>query len=481
MNEVEAIEKRVRAFIADYATWNQDCMLRQDFSGWPSPCEIGFDPDIPLSFAREAMAADEDPGYARRTLEQLAKEHCTTVSCLTDGGFSFGSPSRHHPDTEFITDVRFDGVRALVATSNPGGIPGFWEYTLVKRGAEWRIDRLRSFISDDVAGTEADFSWAILREEFNLIDDVGIDFGAAFIAGKSSHNWESGQRETITVEALGEIEVPSGLIVVAEASEDPAAARPLEVHVPSGRVWLELARSGFYNAFVRVWLGAARRAVAYVPARTARRAGEPEPAQAEAGVRCGAFVLADAVAWGSVGARVAEQIAQSVWDHREDADPDREPARVVELPGETGGLAGLIDRGGGDVSCPCFWGLNDDGAPVSLVIDLRRCGDHVEETFEVRFNPAWLERDSPIPQFTEFGYTVFLSEVAEGRLAVRAVGETPILDLLDEDGAVLGSTERGAMTVIGDESHQRIVTEPSIHSGMRLRLRWRTWRHGFAR
>ncbi len=479
MDDHQAVEQRIRSFIADYADWNRESYLAKDLDGAPSPCDFDpFAPDIAASFSSLRSAGDSD--NLRDSFAALAREHFIDPECLLRQGMSISNISLHDPESELIVSLRVEGDRAEVETSCPGNLPCGWEYGLRKVGSTWMIDRIDGLMTDDEAPEPPDWSGLRYLTEIDSRDEAGLDFEAAFRPGGTSHNHDANRRESISVVTLGEIEVPSRVLVVREATEEPSEARPMEVRVASTRALVEVARLGSSNAFVRVWVDRRRRVAGYVPARLAQDDEESAAAHWQVDARCGGFVIADGEAWASLPARGAERFARLVWDD-ESRDAVLESARLLPLPDHARTRAALINRGGGDVSCSCYWGVDEHGKPVVLVIDCERSGESVEQRVEFPLSRGWFDRSDPIPQLTEFGFEVFLNWQSENTIRVSSRGKIPTLDLVDGRGAVLGSTERGGLTTCGKENEQRIKFDPASAHEPRLRLRWHEWRHGFAR
>lgn len=484
MTDRDAIEARIRSFIQDYTEWERACVARQ--SGWdmPAPCEIidSPDPEEAIRALHERANEDTDHDFPRRTLEVVSRKHCATPDLLTRSGCSYGTPLRHDPELEQIVKLDLEPMRAKVVTSVPGGWISAFEYELKKIVGVWRIAGIDSFVGEDRAPEKRVWPAGAFRTLFSEFDDAGIDFGTAFVPGGFTHNTESLKREVIEVTRLGAIDVPSGMLIAFNPAEDPDEARPLEVKFVQPRLPVELARAGRYNAFVRVWLEPGTVPVAYVPARVVSAEQNEEQPVWEVGTRCGAIVLADAEAWTAMSSHDGQRFCSHMHDDETPTGETEERARLFSLPANQTLQGAVINRGGGDFGCPCYWGIDATGKAVALIVDLASSGDYVDEQIEIPCVDDVLDTIDSIPQLTEFGFAVRLLRQSPDQIAVYYRGERTCVDLVDVDGGVLASTDlNGYHTSEGDERIEFIPSVPPLEPGFRFRFRWKAWRHGFAR
>lgn len=482
MTDREAIETRIQQFIQDHADWERTCAIQSNSLGDVScPGELMENPEAIDAFLQSAAAdsVEGNSSVARRALELISRKHCTPDDLLTRAGFHFSNRLQHDPEIEQVVEVTIRGSEAVVATQSPAGMPAAFEYRLIKVARVWRIAGIDAFHSDDTPPPTPDWPASHFRQTFRACVDAGIDFDAAFKPGAKTHNCESGKSETITVVDLGSVDAPSGLLIAYDPAYGPADAVPLEVRLTRTQLPVQVARSGFYNAFVRVWLAPKVPIIAFVPARHASADDPEQTAQAEAGTRCGAIIIADAAAWHALTPREGERFALHMHDGIE--NPAREPARLVAIPRKSALRAALVNRGGGDFSCPCYWGLDAKGTPVVLIIDLQVAGDHVAEEFVLPWSERLVDRAGPIPQLTEFGFDVCLSRVSEQELRVTSQAETLSVDLVNKKGGLIASTDQGELMSTGGQSTQYLRFTQPMSEGQKLRFRWRRWHHGFAR
>lgn len=482
MSDRASIETRVLSFIADYAEWNR---TRDDRSqGWdgdlPSPCEI--DPaDFAALGERSARegASEAEREAALEKLHRLAAKHCTDRKILADDAMVLSSQSKHDPDVETITDVTVEGGRATVKTAVPGSYISNFRYTLERVRATWLIARIEEFQGEDRRPEE--FAWgdATYHSTFSLYDDAGLDLTAPFRAGAEAINHETGGSGPLVVVAAGEVELPSGLLIAA----DPAyadEARPLEVRASRTRLPVEIALADGSAAFVRVWLEPGAEIAAHVPARLVAQAGDEEPvAPYQVGTRCGGFALADAGAWLGMSSHEGQEFCRGMTETL--FAPPRPALARAPLPAAGGVSALLVARGGGDFSSPCYWALDAAGRPVALVIDLMLCGEYADEEYVMPFSEHLLGRPGPIPQLTEFGGSMRLVRESAEQLQAESDGSFDTVELIDASDGVVATTASGGLTVHGRDHFQFLACPDPLPPHLRLRVRWRRWRHAFAR
>ena len=475
MDDRDVIEARITAFIQDHAEWEQDCVTRQLLDGCspPCPCEIMDSPD-PGALIESLQASSPDRSdEARRGLEAVARRHCTSPDLLTRSGFCYGSPLQHDPAAEHITALRIWSGTATVVTTVVGGVGAGFEYELVCCRSDWRIDHITRFHTAEGAAEPADWDEAACVDEFSPWDECGIDFREAFQAGGRAFNAESRKEEALTLVRLGEIPLPSGLLVVSDPGEFVDAVAPLEVRVGRARCPVDVVRAGRENAFIRVLFGDWASVAGFVPAHLLGT----EAAYA-ASSRGGSLVIGDAGAWAALPGRDRERFYYMLVERP--GERQAEEATLMALPAAAGEAA-IVNRGGGDFDCPCYWAVDSAGRAQALVVDLSICERSVDQVFEIPVTERLLTATVTHPQLSEFGHEIRFERCGSGLAVVSASRQGHEVDLLDGAGRVLGSTEGAGMTACGEVEERTIMELPDDLRGLRLRVRWSERRHVFAR
>lgn len=342
MTDRESIEARVRDFIADYAAWESDC-LKTDLIGshtLPTPCDFLAEPNaVSLMESLQSKLSSPDHGEAaHQKLDALAQKHCTRSNLLSAAGIGYGTPLKHDPSVEMITAVEIKGHCSQVKTIVPGSWHSAFEYDLEKIGAEWRIARINEFHGEDRPAKAPAWPDGNFRTNFSILEDAGLDFSAPFKPGAEALNNEAGARGAITITPIGELPVPSRVLIAA----DPAyadEAKPLEVRLSRSTLPVELAQVGGWNAFARIWLEPRIEIIAYVPAHSMAETDETAP-PLEVGTRCGAFALADAAAWLSMSSHEGELL----YRHGRKLPPPVPAAPYARTSASRWGSARFCDR-----------------------------------------------------------------------------------------------------------------------------------------
>ncbi|SDU74832.1 Protein of unknown function [Jiangella alkaliphila] len=271
------------------------------------------------------------------------------------------SSPAHGPALERITTVEVDGDEATVRSIIDVGIlPTYYEYRLVRRGSEWRIGQILSFLDPPgsllVDDAEAARLLAGSTEEAPLSDiDPGLelDLPALFSAGRQVVFFE--EPATIEVTELGEITCHLGALTVRDFGYGDSDLEPLGRRVPAGSYPVEVATVGRTNVAVRVRLSELP-PVSWHPAT--RTNGSHV-----VGVDYGNVAILDLASLVRCDAQHVEELFEAQAQRLSNA-----PGTVFSLNGETNDAA-MVTSGYGDGGYPCYWGVAADGTLAALVVD----------------------------------------------------------------------------------------------------------------
>jgi hypothetical protein len=277
------------------------------------------------------------------------------------------------------------------------------------------------------------------------------DFVRAFGTPAVFWDGEAGHRVATEPRPVGEMDLPTGRIAVHDPGYEFAPAR-LDRDVPPGRYPVDVA--------LRSWtapdgterlasiIAAARLrfadepAASHVPVRSATGGDEP----AVFGVDSGLISLFDRSLLERLGGAA---ILDAVPATADQIPPEAMQARIVPAPGLTSVF--VCQAGKGDGAYLAWWGLDDEGAAVELVVDF---GELVENAWRVVELPAEVFRGGPARlKLALAGTGVELEPVPVASIghpvawaapeAIRAFRRPPgplwEFTMLDSEGAWVGS------------------------------------------
>jgi hypothetical protein len=235
-----------------------------------------------------------------------------------------------------------------------------------------------------------------------------------------------------------------------------------------------------WNAFVRVTLKPGAKACAWVPAKTLPSQRDDEARGPFAvGTRCGAFAIADAQQWKSMSSYEAERFCQEMTEIT--CSQVRPLFARIPLHSGKQESALVLARGGGDFSCPCYWGLNEHGEAVELIVDMEICRKHRDEAFDIPFKAEYLNSSKVIPALTEFGFNVMIFSNQSKRLEVQCEGSCSRFEFVDLKGNILSSSDRFGLFQSGRTFTYSLDHPDMPFSKIRLRVIWQSSTHSFAR
>ncbi|GAA2569893.1 DUF4241 domain-containing protein [Microbacterium binotii] len=337
----KAVEKRVQRFLADYdAQWRA--------------AAPAFERRDPASGHRDAFEA-----WGARTA-RVREEHFTADT--TEEFRSFGRPPEYGVAVERIVRSEVVGEKAYVLTevfSHP--LDMFHEFTLVPQGGEWRIraiaqhfeDPTLPFASADVvqdalAGTAVDAPWDPMPAAQSRLDEQRNFTDRAVSSAK-------GETTEARVNPVGTLVTRSGALAVLDFGYDNDDARPLAHRVPPGSYPVERVTAFGRNAAVRVRFSD-RMPVAWHPASLP---GSGHVIGVDAGCAC----IVDYPAYAQMTRRAK---AEAFDDFLRTPHP---VAFEVPLGDGDGDVGVAAESGHGDGSYPVYWGVDEAGGIVQLVVD----------------------------------------------------------------------------------------------------------------
>lgn len=353
----DEIAARVEAFIADFHQ-------RWERHGKP-PIGFSFDRAIHQRWVRELSALIDVHG-------------------VPGGGTgvegALPSPPAHDPACERITAVEVDGDEAAVRSiMDVGTLPTYYEYRLVRRGGEWRIGQILSFLDPPgaplVDEAEAARLLAGATEEAPLSDidpDLDLDLPALFSVGRQVVFFD--KPATVEVTKLGEITCHMGVLTVRDFGYGDFDLEPLDRRVPAGSYPVEVATVERTNVALRVRLSELT-PVSWHPAT--RTNGSHV-----VGVDAGNVAILDLASLVRCEAQHVEALFETQAQRLSNA-----PGTVFSLNREANDAV-IVTSGYGDGGYPCYWGVAADGTLAALVVDFLVLVEAKVSTIAVPWRPG---------------------------------------------------------------------------------------------
>jgi hypothetical protein len=426
-------QARVEAFIADFhQAWERAGQAQTDLS---------FDPRL-----SEAWQAE---------LAQLVDSHCLHGTQIGEEGVLSSRPA-HNPASEAVTEIiGHDDQASVRSVVEHGTQRTYFEYRLVLREGQWRIERILSFLYPpgapliDEGEAERLLAAAQIEGPLEAIDaDLELNIPSLFAAGREVAPF--GEPATISVHRLGDISCRSGVLTVRDFGYLTFDLEPLSRRVPAGTYPVEVAAVEETNVALRLRLSD-------LPAATWH------PAQRTNGTHIIGVDYANVAVLDL--ANLVRCEAQQV-----DELFVRQAERLEGAPGTTFSLLGdvtdsaMVTSGYGDGAYPCYWGVGTDGTLVALVVDFLV----LTEDKVLPMTAPWRTGVVDVPGLT--GHEVEIVE-HDGSFTVRhRGGHIRKIRALGPDGSVLMDGDRLALAVTGDLRSQTWPTDEQPPSGSVLEL-----------
>lgn len=334
---------RVRAFIDDW------------YARWGATAPVFEASDQESGEARGDAQVDAFEVW-RSALQGVAERHGVPgVLALPDS--SFGPPV-HTPDEQIVAE-RVTGDSAVVQTVRRDELlDEHFEYDLRRLDDDWRIERVVEYLDDPddpilppealrdaLAGTSPDAPFAALHPV-----EAELDHGSLFVPRDITD--EAGETSRLQVQRVGTFRCASGVLAAFDLGYPDIS--PFLRAVPPGDYAVETSTAFGRNAAVRVVLGPGE-PIAWRPA-------ERLEGGHGVGVDAGNVAIVDLAALGSVTVRDRERAFAPL------AVTQGPFARMLTFGGETP-VGAVVESGWGDGSYFAFWGFDETGALVQLVVD----------------------------------------------------------------------------------------------------------------
>lgn len=321
--------QRVSAFIADYETIHNEVR--------------------PL-FEAEDRVTDPFLAWAEG-LDRLCATHGSSGFTLPSNAFLHHLPD-HTSAEQILTEGPIEGgVRVSTRSEDQ-----WFEYDLVQVDGSWKIAELGEYLHDPGAPAIDEADSTRLAEGASRVtelspatdrEDMEVLFrGHTFVD-------EDGEEAEVTVQRLGAFHAPSGVLAIGDLGYDLDSFGVLTRSTQAGHFTVDFSCAYDRVAALRVNLTDGH------PTRwlvAAAGDGTSFP------VDSGNLAIVDWQVAASLTIRTKESAFNSF------ADDHTHPARILTT--DEGTPFGAISISGwGDGSYPAYWGVDDDGTPVQLVID----------------------------------------------------------------------------------------------------------------
>lgn len=292
----------------------------------------------------------------------------------SDSAGSFGMPATHDPETARVEDVVVDGNRATVFVTSSGALARHHEFELVRDGDGWRIAAQFMFLQEREAPAvkpdeaEAALAAATLDGEMGEITDgTAVNGDSLFRAGRTLTR--DGVETTTAVERVGVLRLRSGVLDVRDLGYDIYDYSVIARRVPPGDYPVEIV-----TAFGRV---AAARVVFRDVASVGFRTAECTAGGHVVGVDAGNVAIVDAASLCATRARRQSRLFDELFA--------RDMPNAVMLPLVEQDEGVIVSSGFGDGAYPVYFGVDDAGDPVCLIVDFLVVADWQGEAYT---NPA---------------------------------------------------------------------------------------------
>ena len=315
----------------------------------PEQRVLAYIRDYVLAWAGQNEDADDLLSTWRSALEQLERQHFAH-DAHHERPVSFSSPCPHDADREEIVDTQIQPDSARVVSTM--GRYSFFEWHLQPSDDSWRIVRLRSHLDHPDDFVVRDKALARLDEVLDLPlrepDEPPSPWLFALEVETSAPQ---------TVEPMGRLQLPSGIILVQDFGYGDYAFLPLAHRVHPGAYPVEISRIGQTNAGVRVCFQSPDTVVEW-------RAAHALGGDWVTGVDAGNVAIADASAYSRLTVGKKADVYDAAVVHA-----SRPAASLVSLSTDDDGF--ICDSGYGDGGYPRYWGVDATGTPAVLLIDFR--------------------------------------------------------------------------------------------------------------
>jgi len=325
-------EARVQAFIADF---------------------------YKLHAASARIRKDMDFDKWHAAITRLESAHFVAgARCGLDGVMA-GNPD-HAPGAEKIIRNVSQGQDVLIETSlADGSLHHYFEYELRKVGGDWRIASLRTYLDpiDKPFMTEAERA---RFEHPRLVPlralpkrEAALDGTAMFVNGRLAQ--VGGESSAIEVRRVGTLKVNTGILVAGDLGYDSKLLAPLGQRIAPGQYPVEVSIAFKRVAALRMKISD-RPVVRWHPADMSER-------NHVVGVDAADVFISDISALLPVTIRHKEKEFEKFANAG-----DLTSAIMLNLAGPDDAV--VATSGYGDGAYPVYWGVDADGKPAVLLVDM---------------------------------------------------------------------------------------------------------------
>ncbi len=389
-NAVTDPVERVRLFLEDYAAWS-----RAHGSGGDDPASLG---------AAGAGALE------------LGRRHGVASDLVTRTQVVRSSRPLHGPEEEVLGTTTLAPERVVVETRTAADalFSGFYEYELARVDGDWRIARIDPYFHAADAPppqTLPPEPWAEEAPDPTVFEDLSAYFDVVLTNGATV-----GAKEPVrlTRAPVGRVALSTGRIAVDDAGRLSHAVGPLARQLPPGDYPVEVVRAArpgeLRVAAVVLVADPTRRAVRYTWAGNVT-------------VDAGGIALVDLDAMRALRPRALERLV------KRGVGGDEAVAHGVLAFDERAPPSLAFGRSG-DGTFPIFWGLDDQGEPAHLVVDLLVAGRRPIAYADVAIDASRLPGPLAHPVLVAADWTLSASREGDD-LTIEHEGNSPELALLD--------------------------------------------------
>lgn len=323
-------------------------------------------------------------GQEEQAIKQYIMPHWTSHS-HDDLSPTVGFPPDHDPANEKVRSVKVSGDSAWVETTHSGEeSPKYNEYHLIREEGTWRIESEKLFYTDEnkvAIAPDALKSWmskAIPKADLppvNKGDEPNCEI--LFQQGRLMKGSLMSKPDTIRVLEVGEVNFPSGVIVVRDPSYSQVDALPLSFAVKPGAYRVEVSLLERRNAAVRVVFDPGNQGPFHY------RKAVDTSGDNMVGVDAGTVMIADALAFMSGTIREHERDVDSCFQSILKRQPSELDATLLSLAKSRTFNAVAVGSGMGDGGYPAFWVFDSQDRLVSLVVDFQVAAEFLTRSIRI--------------------------------------------------------------------------------------------------